>query len=405
MKIAVITPWFSDSISGGAERFAGGIAKSLQDAGNEVEILTTCGKDSFWPWDKDYFKEGIYYIEDYTVRRFSLRSRNKQLYDELMGKLISTKELTYVEEMQLLLETVNSDSLNHFIVDNASDYIYLFIPYLYGTTYWGSKLVPERSFIIPCMHDEDMAYFKVIGDMFQRVAGIMFNTLEEQQFTTKLHNISIDDTIVSGGGVEVNFTPNPDVFKKKYGITEDYFIYVGRQVSGKNVPQLIEFFNNFTLRNKGETKLLFVGQGEEQIIEMIKSSPNIIHIGEVNDQEKYDAIAGSLALIQPSLMESFSIVIMESWLCEIPVIVHELCEVTKGHCDRSKGGLYYKDNDSFNNLLKKYVNSPDILAEMGKQGLKYVEQYYTWAKTADRISAFLKSKGFLMEEPSNENIN
>ncbi|WP_169083616.1 glycosyltransferase family 4 protein [Paenibacillus sp. PL91] len=398
MKIAVITPWFSDSISGGAERFAGGIAKSLQDAGNEVEILTTCGKDSFWPWDKDFYKEGKYQIEDYTIRRFSLRSRNKQLYDELMGKLISNKELTYIEEMQLLLETVNSDSLNQFIAENAANYVFLFIPYLYGTTYWGSKLVPERSFIIPCMHDEDMAYFKVIGDMFKRTAGIMFNTIEEQQFTAKIHNISINDTIVSGGGVEVNFAPNPGAFKKKYGISDDYFIYVGRQVTGKNVPQLIEFFNNFSQKNKGTTKLLFVGQGEDQIIEMIKSSPNIVQIGELNDQEKYDAIAGSLALIQPSLMESFSIVIMESWLCDTPVIVHELCEVTKGHCERSKGGLYYKDMESFNKVLNKYIDSPDLLTEMGKHGREYVEHYYTWAKTAERILAFLKSKGFVMEE-------
>ncbi|WP_138755240.1 glycosyltransferase family 4 protein [Paenibacillus sinopodophylli] len=405
MKIAVITPWFSDTISGGAERFAGGIAKSLQDAGNEVEILTTCGKDSFWPWDKDYHKEGIYHIEDYSVRRFSLNSRNKHLYDELMGKLIKTKELDYIEEMQLLLETVNSDSLNQFIVENAANYIYIFIPYLYGTTYWGSKLVPERSFIIPCMHDEDMAYFKVIGDMFQRVAGVMFNTVEEQSFTTKLHKIPLNNTIVSGGGVEVRLTPNPDGFKSKYGISDDYFIYVGRQVSGKNVPQLIEFFNSFTEKNQGNVKLLFVGQGEEQIIKMIKTSPNMIHMGELNDQEKYDAIAGSLALIQPSLMESFSIVIMESWLCDVPVIVHELCDVTKGHCDRSNGGFYYKDNVSFNLVMDKYINSPDLLNDMGKKGHEYVEQFYTWGKTAERILAFLKLKGFGEEEIHNENAN
>lgn len=398
MKIAIITPWFSDSISGGAERFAGGIAKSLSDAGSNVEIFTTCGKDSFWPWDKDYYTEGVYDVANLTVRRFSLRSRNKELYDQLMGKLIYGGQLTYVEEMQYFLETVNSDSLNHYIAENVSDYIYIYIPYLYGTTYWASRLAPERTFIIPCVHDEAAAYFKSVGDMFNRVAGVMFNTVEEQQFTIDLHNLDISNTIVSGGGVEVSYKPNPDAFKKKYGIQDDYFIYVGRQVTGKNVPQLIEFFDEYTRRTKRDVKLLFVGQGEVQVIEMMKSSPNIIHIGEISDQEKYDAIAGSIALIQPSLMESFSIVIMEAWLCSIPVIVHELCAVTKGHCERSKGGLYYRDYESFENAINQYLDSSSMLLEIGQQGLKYVEEYYTWKKTAERILNFLDSKGFNMKE-------
>ncbi|MFX3632171.1 MAG: glycosyltransferase family 4 protein [Candidatus Pristimantibacillus sp.] len=398
MKIAVITPWFTDNISGGAERFAGGIAKSLQDAGCEIEILTTCGKDSFWDWGKDFYKEGIYEIDGLKVRRFPLRERNRELYDILMGQLIHTKQLSYVEEMQLLLETVNSDSLNNFIGENRAEYIYLFIPYLYGTTFWGSKQAPERSFIIPCLHDEDMAYFSTIGDMFQRVKGIMFNTIEEQKFATKLHNIPLENTVVSGGGVEVKGTPSSDTFKRKYNISDDYFVYVGRQVSGKNVPQLIEFFNKYSRSKNSKVKLLFVGQGEEQIIQMMKASSNIIHIGEVDDQEKYDALAGAKALIQPSLMESFSIVIMESWLCDTPVIVHELCQVTKGHCDRSEGGLYYKDYESFENVLNKFIESSDVINEMGCKGHDYVNEYYTWGKTAERILGFLESKGFKTEE-------
>lgn len=79
MKIALVTPWFTDSISGGAERFAGGIANSLREKGCNVEILTTCGKDSFWDWDKDFYEPGIYKINGISVRRFPLRKRNKKI--------------------------------------------------------------------------------------------------------------------------------------------------------------------------------------------------------------------------------------------------------------------------------------------------------------------------------------
>lgn len=157
-------------------------------------------------------------------------------------------------------------------------------------------------------------------------------------------------------------------FRKKYNLNEEYFIYVGRLVGGKNVPQMIELFNKYYEESDKNVKLLIVGKGEEQIIETIKGSPGIIHMGELNDEEKFSAIAGSIALIQPSLMESFSIVIMESWLCGAPVIVHENCAVTKGHCDRSNGGLYYKDYGSFQKVLSVYVNSKRRLCKWDRVG-------------------------------------
>ncbi|MBN2980675.1 MULTISPECIES: glycosyltransferase family 4 protein [Cohnella] len=398
MKIAVVTPWFSDSISGGAERFAGGIAKSLLNAGCNVEILTTCGRDSFWDWGKDYYNEGLSVVGELKIRRFSLRKRNLELYEQLMGKMIQKNKLSYTEEMQLLLETVNSDSMYNFIDNNANEYIFIFIPYLYGTTFWGSKIKPSHSFIVPCVHDEDMAYFSSIGHMFQRSQGLLFNTIEEKEFTLQLHGIAEEDCIVSGGGVELASKPNPETFKQKYKISGDYFVYVGRQVSGKNVPQLLEFFSRYNEEIRPDVKLVFVGKGEEQLVEVMKNSPNIVHIGEVDDQDKYDAMAGALALIQPSLMESFSIVIMESWLCGTPVIVHELCAVTKGHCVRSGGGSFYKDYESFKNLMQEFSSPKLNLKEMGEKGRQYVEQFYTWPKTAERILNFFDSKGFNKEE-------
>lgn len=398
MIIAVVTPWYSDNISGGAERFAGGIARSLQSAGCNVEILTTCGRDSFWDWGTDFYKEEVTIINELKVRRFSLRKRNKQLYDDLMGKLIHGESLSYVQEMQLMHETVNSDSMYQFINESGEDYIFLFIPYLSGTTYWGSKLRPENSFIVPCLHDEGMAYLKSVKDMFSRVSGLFLNTIEEQEFSESLYNLQDDASVVSGGGVEVNYIPNPADFKSKYNISGDYVVYVGRQVSGKNVPQLIQLFKQYSEESSNETKLVFVGKGEDQIIETMKATKNIIHIGEVSDEDKYDAIAGAVALIQPSLMESFSIVVMESWLCNTPVIVHEHCAVTKGHCDRSKGGLYYKDYDSFKkaiNTLLEDTNRANSMADLGK---RYVDEYYTWAKTSETIINYLIKKGFPRED-------
>ncbi|MGK9252808.1 glycosyltransferase family 4 protein [Paenibacillus humicus] len=406
MKIAIVTPWYTNSIGGGAERFAGGIAKSLQDAGCDVEILTTCGKDSFHDWGTNYYKEGLSDVHGLTVRRFPLRQRQKSLYDDILGKVIHKHKISYVEELQLFHETVNSDALIEYIIENGEDYVFLFIPYLFGTTFWGSKIRPENSFVIPCLHDEEMAYFRSVGDMLNRSKGVFFNTIEEQQLTKTIHpSFDLNKSIVSGGGVEIEYVPDSQSFKQKHAIHDDYILYVGRQVGGKNVPQLIEYFNDYIKRKPQQTKLVFIGSAEPGIIEMMKESKNIIPLGELSDQEKYDAISGAVALIQPSLMESFSIVIMESWLCNTPVIVHGLGVVTKGHCERSEGGWHYKDADSFESVIEFVLAHEEERKIKAANGKAYVEENYTWAVTARKILSLLQKSGFERSQLVRENSN
>lgn len=391
MKIGIVTPWFTNSISGGAERFAGGLAKGLKNIGCEVEILTSKGKDSFWDWGTDFFKNSEEDFDGIKVRRFSLRNRNKALYEELLGKVIHGNKLNYVEEMQYFHETVNSDELYDFIYSNKADYTYIFLPYLFGTTYFGSKLVPEKSFLLPCVHDEDQVYMKSIQDMFKRVAGMFYNTIEEQTFTNNLVGLNIDTGIVSGGGVEIDVDTDSLECNSQL-IDTDYIVYVGRIVRGKNVPELLEFFESYSSDKNNKMKLVIIGKGEEEIIEKIKANPSIIYMGEVDDIEKYSIIKYSQALIQPSLMESFSIVIMESWLLGRPVIVHAKGLVTKGHCDRSNGGLYYKNEKEFSTILNDILSKQDTYSEMGEDGKKYVLENYTWEKTAKRIVNFMEKR-------------
>ncbi|GJM83629.1 hexosyltransferase [Paenibacillus sp. HMSSN-139] len=309
------------------------------------------------------------------------------------------KEIKYSEQLQLFLETVNSDSMYEYIEVNRHECIFLFIPYLFGTTFWGSRIIPEHSFIIPCLHDEELARLEAIGHMLTRAKGIFFNTEEEKLLTERLHGIDMSNSVISGGGVEINYQPNERRSREKFNLIGDYFVYVGRIVTGKNVPQLLDFFNRFIEKTNRNISLVVIGKGEEEIIGVIEKSPNMIYLGEVSDEEKYDVLSGSLGLIQPSLMESFSIVIMESWLCGTPVIVNDLCAVTNGHCERSMGGMSYSNYESFEKVLEYFVSSPkEKISQMGLNGKVYVEKEYTWNATAKRIVNFLIDNGFNEED-------
>ena len=52
-KIGFVIPWYSDKVRGGAETELRGIAKHLASSGVELEILTTCVKESVSPHVKE----------------------------------------------------------------------------------------------------------------------------------------------------------------------------------------------------------------------------------------------------------------------------------------------------------------------------------------------------------------
>ena len=98
-------------------------------------------------------------------------------------------------------------------------------------------------------------------------------------------------------------------------------------------------------------------------------------------QDKYDACAGSLLLCQPSRHESFSLVIMESWLCGRPVLVSGECEVTKNFALESGGGLYFSSYPEFEGCVEYLRSHPDEAERMGRSGGSYVKEHFAW----DRI--------------------
>ena len=95
-------------------------------------------------------------------------------------------------------------------------------------------------------------------------------------------------------------------------------------------------------------------------------------LGFVSEADKLAAMAGSLAFCQPSVNESFSIVLMETWLAGRPVLVHGNCAVTRHHVETSGGGLWFDDYFSFEECLDWFLSHPRECGAMARQGADYV---------------------------------
>lgn len=373
MKIAFVTPWYGE-FAGGAEVMVRKSAENLSKKGVNVEILTTCSRSPFDSWWKNYYKSGEYKINGITVRRFSVNENTKDVYHKVNYKIINNLRLSREDELKYLQGSISSDAMISFIEVNKEDYIFILTPYLYGLTYWAFKAASRRCALIPCLHDEMHAYFDTTKEMINN-STVLFYTPEEMMLAKKICGRKNDKFKVIGGGVDIYNDFQPQLFLKKYKIDYEYLLCIGRKDKGKNIEKLIDYFDSYKKKEKDNLRLVFIGGGDSNLI---PKKEYFIDLGYVSENDKHNAYDGALATCMLSNNESFSLVIMESWLASTPVIVSDNCPVTKGHCLRGNGGFFIADADEFRAVIKYLKKHQDIADKIGLNGREYVLNNYTW---------------------------
>jgi len=118
-------------------------------------------------------------------------------------------------------------------------------------------------------------------------------------------------------------------------------------------------------------------------------------LGYVPEQDKHDACAAALAFVQPSVNESLSIVIMESWMAGRPVVVHAGCPVTAHHATRSQGGLAFGTYFEFEEILNLLLEQPVLGDRLAENGRAYVLGELSWSSCIARFDAAMRKFGLL----------
>ena len=382
MKLAIVVPRYGPDIVGGAEAFARLLAEQLSQSEFEVEVWTTC-TDNLGQGENVY-AAGIQHINGVRVHRFpiDLRFRDTPLFHKLTAKFIQFAPTTVEDEEAWLANNVHSPALYAHIMRYGKDFdLLLFTPYLYGLTIYGASIWPERSILWPCLHDEPFAYFAQTRLMLTSCRGTLFNSAAELRLAREQLGIPVPQPYVVGGAMD-DFEADADRFYQRYNnIVAPFLLYAGRLDATKNVLELVNFFILYKQRQSQPLKLVLMGKGDLPL----PHHPDIVPIGFQSEKDKLDVYAAATVLVQPSLMESFSIVIMESWLAGKPVLVHNNCEVTRTHIVRSNGGLYYVGYEEFAAILDWFLAHPEARAKMGKLGRDYVRRNYNRAAVLNRF--------------------
>jgi glycosyltransferase involved in cell wall biosynthesis len=395
MKLAFVIPWYGDSIPGGAEAECRSTAKALQARGYQVEVLTTCVREFLSDWNVNFHPSGESVEGGILVRRFPVRERDTKTFDEVNYKLMHNMPISHQEEGIFVRENVNSPAMYDYIGKNSAGYVFLFIPYMFGTTYWGSQVCPERSLLIPCLHDESYAYMELFRDLFPHLTGHLLHTDSERRLAERLYRLSPERAAVIGEGVDSDWQADANRFTRKYGLS-NFILYAGRRDTGKNLALLIEYFCRYRQESGENIDLVLLGKGQ---IEIPSEGRNHVYdLGFLPLQDKYDCFAAASFFCLPSLYESFSIVMMEAWLAGTPVVVYEPCEVTKEHCRDSNGGLFFADYDEFAEIASELHRNKDLRGQLAANGKNYVLANYTWDRVCSRFADTLAYWGWEKED-------
>lgn len=192
--------------------------------------------------------------------------------------------------------------------------------------------------------------------------------------------------------------------RRKYGLPDNFLLYVGDANWVKNLPFLIQGFNRLIRTEKFKNHKLVLANGV-----FLKNVENINHpelasLKKVNNLIRDNHLEGfiikpgfldtgdlvafyNLATVytQPSLYEGFGLPVLEAMACGTPVICSNAASLPE------VGGeavIYFdpKNLDRFVNILIEVLENKSLQYKLSKLGLAQVQKF-SWEKTAKETKA------------------
>ena len=384
-KICLVVQRYGLEINGGAEQHCRMLAERMLPF-YDVEVLTTKAVD-YMTWADEY-TEDLEVLNGVKVRRFSVvKTRDKETFDEVNYRFHNNMLKRSEEQEWMDKQGPYVPNMISYIREHKNDYeAFLFFTYLYYPTAMGIKEVYDKAIVFSLAHDEPYLQMKIFDDVFLKPRAFFFNTEEERRLVRrKYRNYSVS-YMIGGVGVDIPEHVDGEAFKKKYGI-DNYIVYVGRIDEGKNCSEMFEYFERYKKSHPGDVKLVLMGKA----VIPVPKRKDIVELGFVSDEDKFNGMAGAEFLLLPSKFESLSMVVLESFGVKTPVLVNGECEVLKAHCRKSHGGYYYTSYNDFEIKVGKLLSDNDLRKKMGKRGAIYLKKNYQWDLICRKLSYLIES--------------
>jgi glycosyltransferase involved in cell wall biosynthesis len=373
MKLAIVVQRYGADINGGAEQHARYIAERLSRHAS-VEVVTTCARD-YVTW-KNELPAGTETVNGISVRRFPVSHERQPNDFGRRSQRVFEKVHSIADELGWLeSEGPASPELVNYVEKSSKDldFVVLF-SYRYYHSWHLARRLPEKAVIVPTAERDATIGLSIFGSIFRGVRALMYNSPEERAMIQAATGNSSVPGVVVGVGSDVPDRSDPERFRRKFKLRRPFAIYIGRIDENKGCGELFSHFQRYANAFPRGMDLVLIGSA----VMNVPKHPRIHHLGFLDDQDKFDALAASDLLIMPSYFESLSMVALEAWALGKPVLANAKCDVLKGQCIRSNAGLFYENYEEFVEALYSLESNGPLNARLGRNGKDFFKRHYAW---------------------------
>ena len=223
---------------------------------------------------------------------------------------------------------------------------------------------------------------------------ITVSQYEKDRIVQRLHIDPEKVQVVYNGINEDRFHPNYDVVskntvRKKYGLPEDFILFLGNPATRKNPARVIEAYVNYAAGSRRPLALVTPGLSGAYIREKLGkmqypySPEQFITPGYISDADLPVLYGLSTVFLFPSISEGFGMPVVEAMACGAPVITSNISCLPEiaGHAAVLTNPL---DTLDIASAIQSLTQDREMRSNLVEAGFRNARRF-SWKKTAESV--------------------
>lgn len=217
------------------------------------------------------------------------------------------------------------------------------------------------------------------------------------------YSVRPDKITVAYPGVDESLRPVRDsqaiaAVRARYGVAEEYFLYLGTLQPRKNLSSLIAAYERFAADCAGPVPQMVLGGKRgwlyEELFEEIRRRglEGRVHLpGYIAEEDKAALLSGAVAFLFPSLHEGFGLPVLEAQACGCPVITSTTSSLPEVAGDAALL-VDPRDEAAICEAMGRLVEEPHLRAELVERGFAN-RQRFSWDACAETVLGVMGQVG------------
>ncbi|PID92286.1 MAG: glycosyltransferase [Bacteroidetes bacterium] len=237
-------------------------------------------------------------------------------------------------------------------------------------------------------------YYRHFFPKFARMATRIVTVSEySRRDIINQYEVDEDKVDLAYNGANDSFTPISDErageVRKQYTGGNPYFIFVGSLHPRKNICNLLKAFQLFKEENKGNYKMVLVGEKffltrpmKEQL-EKMSHRKDVIFTGRLGPGELNELIGAAFAMTFVPYFEGFGIPLLEAMKCDVPVIASRVTSLPE---IADEAAIYASPDSpaSIRDAMMRLLREPGLREQLIEKG-RSRRTGYSWDHTAEML--------------------